>query len=349
MPSKARLSALHWVHPLAFDHHKEINDRLNMETNIVAPKVFISHASEDKDRFVLSFAKALLQNGIDAWVDQWEMHLGDSIVEKIFEDGVAQASAVIVILSNFSINKPWVREEMNSAFVQRVNKGTRLIPIILDDCHVPTALQSLQWIKVDEPSLIDKPLQRVVAAILGTNDKPPLGSLPAYTKLLDETIGDLSPIDSAVLKLACEEALIIGHENIDSCKVFLSNGQPRFPIAELKDSLKILDQQKLIKCRDLIGGPEVPRVLITSIGFEIFAKDCIEDYSTVVSAVIAAIVNSETLTNQALAKELTREPFLIDHILDLLKNNGDIALTEYAGGLKRVYNVSPNLKRSLGS
>jgi hypothetical protein len=171
------------------------------------------------------------------------MRLGDSIVNKIFGDGIAQASAVIVILSNFSINKPWVREEMNSAFVQRVNKGTRPIPVILDDCDVPTSLQSLQWIKVDDPSSFEAPLQRVISAILGTSDKPPLGNLPAYTKTLGETIGDLPAMDSAVLKLACEEALMIGHENIDSCKVFLSNGQPGFPMAELKDSLKVLDQQ----------------------------------------------------------------------------------------------------------
>ena len=205
--------------------------------------------------------------------------------------------------------------------------------------------KAAQKLSEERPSQALAPQTQAPTTPPASTQSPPPGSIQS----LNSTISYLSPIDSAVLKLACEEALIIGHENIDSCKVFLNNGQPRFPIAELKDSLKILDHLKLIKCRDLIGGPEVPRVLITSIGFEIFAKDCIEDYSTVVSAVIAAIVNSETLTNQALAKELTREPFLIDHILDLLKNNGDIALTEYAGGLKRIYNVSPNLKRSLGS
>ena len=36
-------------------------------------KVFISHASEDKDRFVLDFAKRLRTNNIDAWIDIWEM------------------------------------------------------------------------------------------------------------------------------------------------------------------------------------------------------------------------------------------------------------------------------------
>ena len=48
------------------------------------PKVFISHASEDKDLFVIPFSKKLLENGIDAWVDKWEMLPGDSLVDKIF-------------------------------------------------------------------------------------------------------------------------------------------------------------------------------------------------------------------------------------------------------------------------
>ena len=49
-------------------------------------KVFISHASEDKERFVIQFAKRLRSQGIDAWVDIWEMLPGDSLVDKIFND-----------------------------------------------------------------------------------------------------------------------------------------------------------------------------------------------------------------------------------------------------------------------
>jgi hypothetical protein len=33
------------------------------------PKVFISHASEDKERFVLAFAERLRASGVDAWLD----------------------------------------------------------------------------------------------------------------------------------------------------------------------------------------------------------------------------------------------------------------------------------------
>ena len=74
-----------------------------------APKVFVSHASEDKDRFVVDFARRLRKDGVDAWLDQWEMKPGDSLVDKIFEEGLKEARAVIVVLSKVSVQKPWVR------------------------------------------------------------------------------------------------------------------------------------------------------------------------------------------------------------------------------------------------
>ena len=43
---------------------------------ITPAKVFVSHASEDKDCFVVGFATKLLDNGIDAWVDKWEIRTG---------------------------------------------------------------------------------------------------------------------------------------------------------------------------------------------------------------------------------------------------------------------------------
>ncbi|MCQ9427586.1 toll/interleukin-1 receptor domain-containing protein, partial [Pseudomonas sp. LJDD11] len=66
---------------LIISHHQ--NARIDM-----SPKVFVSHASEDKDRFVLDFAKQLRANGIDAWLDKWEMLPGDSLVTKIFDEGI---------------------------------------------------------------------------------------------------------------------------------------------------------------------------------------------------------------------------------------------------------------------
>jgi hypothetical protein len=72
-------------------------------------KVFLSHASEDKERFVIHFAEKLRLNGIDAWLDKWEMLPGDSLIDKIFEEGIRNADAIIVILSKYSITKKWVK------------------------------------------------------------------------------------------------------------------------------------------------------------------------------------------------------------------------------------------------
>lgn len=107
-----------------------------MQTTPDAPKVFVSHASEDKQRFVIPFATALRARGINAWVDRWEMLPGDSLVDKIFEEGLKEAAAVVIVLSKVSVAKPWVREELNTAVVKRIQKGTKIIPVVLEDCDV---------------------------------------------------------------------------------------------------------------------------------------------------------------------------------------------------------------------
>ncbi|HVU08078.1 MAG TPA: toll/interleukin-1 receptor domain-containing protein [Verrucomicrobiae bacterium] len=95
-----------------------------------APTAFISHATEDKQRFVFEFAKKLRANGVEAWLDAWEIKAGDSLVGKIFEEGIKNASAFIIIILATSINKPWVREELDSGMVGKIAKTCRLMPAL---------------------------------------------------------------------------------------------------------------------------------------------------------------------------------------------------------------------------
>ena len=53
-----------------------------------------------------------------------------------------EARAVIVVLSKVSVQKPWVREELNTSVANRISRGTRLIPVVIDDCEVPESLRS---------------------------------------------------------------------------------------------------------------------------------------------------------------------------------------------------------------
>jgi TIR domain len=315
----------------------------------MTPKVFISHASEDKNRFVLEFAERLRQNGIDAWLDKWEMLPGDSLIDKIFEEGIKEANAVIVVLSKFSVEKPWVREELNTAWVKRINNGSKLIPVVIDDCEVPEALKSLLWEPIADLSNYELNLARIVSAVFGTTDKPPIGSAPSYTNSFTQPIGALNNIDSLVLRLSCEEALKNDSFTVNPYAIFFKDKTSIVPEEELEDALDILDSEGYIKLLRTFGGG-LFSYQITTIGFEAYFKAAVPDYQSKVTAVISAIVNENLHDNIAIQEKLRskiEQPMVVDHILDVLESNGHIKIAKYLGGSTSIHRVSPSLRRFL--
>lgn len=314
----------------------------------MSPRVFVSHASEDKARFVTSFAERLRQNGIDAWLDRWEMLPGDSLVDKIFEEGLKEAKAVVVILSKFSVDKPWVREELNAAVVKRINTGSKLIPVVIDDCEVPEVLKSTLWERVVDLGSYESSLDRIVAAIYGATDKPPLGSPPAYTKSFVASIGGLNNIDSVVLKLACDHALATGGDFVDPMTVYCTEGKFVVPETELRDSMAMLEQHHHIKISHTIGG-RLDHFRITTYGFDAYATTCIPNYQGIIKGVVSALVNKQLTDNLSIASELSQPRLLVDHILDVLESNGHLKQSKSIGERQHVYSISPSLRRSLQS
>ena len=163
----------------------------------MSPKVFVSHASEDKERFVLNFATKLRGQGIDAWLDKWEMLTGDSLVDKLFEEGIKNADAIIIVLSRFSVDRPWVREELNAGIMKRLSKGTRIIPVVIDDCEIPEVLKSTLWEKINDLDNYSDGLDKIVASIYGQKNKPPIGNAPSYISSPVENIAGLTKIGRA--------------------------------------------------------------------------------------------------------------------------------------------------------
>lgn len=310
------------------------------------PKVFVSHASEDKDRFVLKFAEQLRKNGIDAWLDKWEMLPGDSLVDKIFEEGIKDAKAVIIVLSKFSVEKPWVKEELNAAFVKRINNGSKLIPVIIDECEIPEVLKSTLWERINDLSSYAANLDRIIAAIFGVTDKPPLGSPPAYTRSFIQQIGGLNNLDSLVLRLSCDEHFKTGDSFINPAKIFLQNDKLIVPEGELKDSLEILDDQGYIKLLRTLGGG-LFSYRITTYGFEAYAKAVIPNYEQKITAIVSAIVNENLHGNFAIQEKLNESLVLVNHVLNVLENNGHITLSKSLGGPIHIFKISPLLKRAL--
>lgn len=99
--------------------------------------VFISHASEDKDSFVRSLAKALEVRRLHPWYDEFTLRPGDSLRRSI-DHGLLTSQAGVVVLSPAFFSKRWTNYELdglvqlNAGDPQQVTgsrSGSRLIPV----------------------------------------------------------------------------------------------------------------------------------------------------------------------------------------------------------------------------
>ena len=228
-------------------------------TEAATPRVFISHGSEDKDRFVLGFATQLLERGIDAWIDQWEIVLGDSLVQRIFSIGIAGADAFIVILSSTSVNKSWVQAELDAAVVRNIEDNTRLIVIRLDDVEVPTALRAKKWITIRDLASYDDEVQEVINAIFGNSTKPPLGAPLRYATL--PLIGRLNAQDSAVLRVLVEDAIQADLDVAMSSELLNRAEEVGIDEAAFNVSLSPLKRAFLVDYSETFGGYRTPAEL----------------------------------------------------------------------------------------
>jgi len=313
---------------------------------LTPPKVFVSHASEDKERFVIPFATALRQRGIDAWVDRWEMLPGDSLVDKIFEEGLKEAAAVLIILSSISVTKPWVREELNAAVVNRIEKGTRVIPIVLDCCEVPQSLRSLVWESVPDLNDFSNCLSRVVDSVLGSTMKPPIGAAPSYL-LTDSQIslGGLTSADSFLLIKLYEVFLERGRDYV-SPEFILEVAQSKGIDASIvSESLAVLEHKGYVELLKTLGhGPYNSR--IESYGVSLILG---KDEQKLIKSVGLCLVNEGTEESTGIASAINQPNSLVCHAIDCLERQGYINVARAMDGVAYVHNVSPTLRRALAS
>ncbi len=107
-------------------------------------RVFISYSSQDKS-FVRGLAFDLKDFGVNVWYDDWEIQVGDSIVEKIF-DGLEISDILIVVLSPFSVASNWVKEELSTTVMRKISETSILIlPILISPCEIPFPLRHIKY------------------------------------------------------------------------------------------------------------------------------------------------------------------------------------------------------------
>lgn len=314
------------------------------------PKVFISHASEDKKRFVLEFASKLTENGVDVWYDDWEIRPGDSLIKKIFDEGLKSSDIIIIVLSENSLNKNkrWFKEELDSAAFKRIEEDTKIIPIVIDkNVIVPTSIKHLKRIKISNLSDYITELEEIVSTIFEKELKPSIGNPPEYSKLI-QPINGLTKIDTLVLKALGDLVLNFKATTRHVNGTGLFDELLKFDInKELgKDSLEILESQNFVNINITSDG-EVAIIQLTSWGFVRYCENFYRGFNSTVKDIISSILNENLLENRDIASKKDVNIALVSGVLDYFNDMGFIHLLKFSDGTMRIFKIHATGKRSL--
>lgn len=322
-----------------------------------APQAFISHSSRDKNRFVLGFARRLREAAVDAWVDLWEMFPGDSLAQKIFEEGLGGADTVIAVVSENSVGSRWVVEELNTAKVLQIEDEVRLIPVLLgtiDADHLPMVLRSSVWVRVEDPQSYDAELERMVAAIYGQTDKPPLGETPAYATSSLRPVPGLSRTDGLVLKILGDLAVEQGDAKLPSepDEIFKKAGELHLDRGRVEEGLEVLadDGYAAVPKVHGRGTSGILAAHPTKDGFEAYLLSYLKGYEELARSVGFELVNRAEAAapgSDELAGRLQAPVAVVRHVLRIFGREDYASIREADGGKIFVIEAKPRLRRWL--
>jgi hypothetical protein len=281
------------------------------------------------------------------WLDIWEIRPGDSLVRKLFEEGLDTVGAVIVVVSESSAAKAWVREELDAAVVRRITTSSvRLIPVRLDGAPVPAPIQHLAWITADRtPEGIRKAAGEITDAVYARDKRPAVAPPPAYTTAA--AIPGLTQSDSALLAILIEEALA-AEFLMATWPVARARAEERgMTPAAVDEAFAALENRRYLKVRSVAGGPHT--VELSAAAFRAGIDAVVPGADAARRQVIATLVNDPPAGDRPVRElaVLTGTPYLfVLQFLKQLEKQGEVEVSEFAGGSSRI-TVSPTLKRLL--
>jgi len=169
---------------------------------VTEPVAFLCHASEDK--LTLSvLADELMRRGVNVFFDEWEIGPGDSIRQKI-DSGLKACTHFIAVLSEASLRKPWVNQELDAGLMLKLEGVTKLIPLRLGlpVTSLPPLLRGMHSPAIGDPIETARDL---ASFMHGISKKPPLGEPPQAVRRAHPQIG-ISPTAQAIARVMVERS-----------------------------------------------------------------------------------------------------------------------------------------------
>jgi hypothetical protein len=126
-----------------------------------------------------------MAKGIEVWFDEWEIRAGDSLRRKM-EEGLANCTHFVVLLTPNSLPKPWVETEIDAGFIRAVGGESRFIGVRVG-VGVSDLSPFLRTLLCPEVHLDQvSEVESLIADIHGVSRKPERGAAPHYVKTLPD-------------------------------------------------------------------------------------------------------------------------------------------------------------------
>lgn len=130
--------------------------------------IFLSHTSADKP-FVRKLKKALNKRGVaDVWIDEAEIIVGDSLIDKI-QEGLTKTKFFGVVLSPRSVQSNWVRKELEAAMSREMESGSLVVlPLLYEECDLPPFLKGRLYADFTSPKKFSQSLEKLLRRLVST-------------------------------------------------------------------------------------------------------------------------------------------------------------------------------------
>lgn len=122
---------------------------------MMKPSIFLAHSKKDRS-FIEHLANDLRSALVNVWYDEWEIPVGESFRNKIFEDGISNCDLFFVYLTPDSIQSYWVKRELDAAFIRDAKLKGGFLSLFVD------AEESRKLLSLD--------LQALHCPVLNNND-----------------------------------------------------------------------------------------------------------------------------------------------------------------------------------
>lgn len=146
--------------------------------------IFISHSRKDKF-FAKKLAEKLAEFDVKAWIDEAEIRVGDSLLDKI-ASAIHQTDFFAIILSHNSIQSNWVQKELAIAMEKEIGgKKIVVLPILIERCEIPLFLKHKVYADFTNLKDFDLSFSKILDAL---NLKKTIRSQESSKELLNKSV-----------------------------------------------------------------------------------------------------------------------------------------------------------------